>query len=1194
MDEEHKSSTLTSLATAPAAYFLNFKKVAVLFGLILVTWGFLSTILIPKEASPYIEFGIVNIATFYTGVSAVDIDSLVTSELEDKLKGIKGLNKYSSVSRNSLSNITLEMEPGQDMTRVMGDVRSKVDQAKPALPGEIDDDPVITEIDSSIEPILSIVLSGPYTQAQLTDFAEEMRTTLEDVPNVAEVNLSGNREREIAIRIRQERLEALGLSLSDVTNVIRSTHRDTPVGDFEINDLEYSIRFVGKLKDIEDVRKVVLADLSTKGFPSLVTVGDIATVEERDDENNSGLYRFAHVRESESSNTKNPLSFSRDFLQNVFDFHIGSLLLLVVLLILCINIFVPFLSFGGFALPRSIAVVLFSVIIVVAYFSYDAAPTVSDLGESPTSAVELVLSKKSGSDILKIDADIRVAAKKFADQQLPKALQINYINEAAVAMRDSYAEVLVSGIQSFLIVMVFLFLFVGVMEALVASIVIPITFLVTIGILSLLGKSLNFMTNFSMILSLGILVDTAIVIVVGSNQFIKQGFTPTEAPLKALKEFFGPLLAGTLTTLAVFIPLLSMPGILGQYLSFIPITVIIIMIVSLMISVILLPAYTAMLLPDPRKPQSPRRHFVRWRAFGSGVRRSLDRRIELLIAQYEKLLARLLARRARRLGVFGITLLLFFLSFAISIPFVLFPSGDGPSISVAIEMPEGTISAKTLAPTIVLEDMLIKEPEVRYVRTNVNGKSANILIELLPIAEREALGLRTSNELEQDLAPKLVPFSNRFGGSVRIRSAQNGPPSDSPVALRVVAKDRNAISDAERVTKQLTDLMKAIPNTLGVENNLEQIPGEFRFQVNRGRATALGINPDVVPGLVRTALQGTTAATISRNGRDVDIVVEFDQEDTRSLEDIRNMKIFAPDGRAILLGQVVTIDRQDALAAILRQDGDIAFTVSSLLGPDGNAGIITQAVLDKIEQGAIEVPENVAIVTAGENEENAALIQTLVVGLVIAIFLMFFILVIQFNAYAQPLLILFTLLFAQIGVAIGLYVTGTPRSLAYLLGVIALAGIAVNNAIIMIDQINLNRKALREQDETESVMSKAIVTAGGSRFIPVVLTTLTTSAGILPLVFQDVFWAGLSFTVMFGLITASIMTLFITPALYIQFEREKLITFVFLLFATILSIAIMLLVMFNPIGFVLLLIAAPFYLLYRFVCRRHDRKLATA
>ena len=210
-------------------------------------------------------------------------------------------------------------------------------------------------------------------------------------------------------------------------------------------------------------------------------------------------------------------------------------------------------------------------------------------------------------------------------------------------------------------------------------------------------------------------------------------------------------------------------------------------------------------------------------------------------------------------------------------------------------------------------------------------------------------------------------------------------------------------------------------------------------------------------------------------------------------------------------------------------------------------------------------PSGIEVVVAGENEENADLISELSRGLIIAILIMFLILVVQFNAFLQPLLVLFTILFAQIGVSLGLWLTDTPRSLAYILGVIALAGIVVNDSIIMIDRMNENRRA-RQKDpsneeeefvETPEQIKEDIIETGGSRFIPVILTTLTTSAGIIPLIFQDEFWAGLSYTVIFGLMVASFLTLIVTPATYYQIQREPGATFLFVPAAVCLSLALL-------------------------------------
>jgi HAE1 family hydrophobic/amphiphilic exporter-1 len=254
--------------------------------------------------------------------------------------------------------------------------------------------------------------------------------------------------------------------------------------------------------------------------------------------------------------------------------------------------------------------------------------------------------------------------------------------------------------------------------------------------------------------------------------------------------------------------------------------------------------------------------------------------------------------------------------------------------------------------------------------------------------------------------------------------------------------------------------------------------------------------------------------------------------------------------------------------------------------------------LQKIESGALSLPDGVEIVNAGENEENADLIMDLLRGFVLAILIMFLILVIQFNGFLQPVLILFTILFAQIGVTLGLFLTDTPRSLAYILGIIALAGIVVNNAIIMIDQMNRNRSKSSdishqspEKKETKRELASAIIEAGRSRFVPVILTTLTTSAGIIPLIFQDEFWAGLSYTVVFGLLVASVLTLVITPITYFQFETEKWKTSLFLL-AVILGSNGLLSFVFGSFipGIVLMAIGLLFFLLFFWALKRERRR----
>lgn len=1120
MTERHQKAVEKNART-PGGYLIRHPKVAFLIGLTLAIWGGLSTLSIPKESAPYIAFGIVNINTVFTGASAIDVDTLITQEIEEKIKNINGVSKYTSVSRNSVSSITLEFEPGQNMTKAVGDIRSKVDEAKPSLPAEINDDPQITEIDSSIEPFLSIILSGDVSPLFLTDTAEDLRDTIENVSDVAAVSINGGKQREIVVSVDQNQVDSLGITLSDITSSIRESHRDTPIGDLEIDGYDYAIRFEGKHKTVEDVRNIVLKDARSGDIPSIITLGDVAKVSERP-EDNDAIFRFARADEN------------------------GTLS--------------PFAN-----------------------------------------AVELSVSRKSRSDILAVDERTKAAVDSFVQSKLPKGITVAYTRQSAEIMRDDYRQVLVSGLQSVVIVMLFIFFFVGVMEGLVASIVIPTTFLVTIGVLGFLGKTLNFMTNFSMILSLGILVDTAIVIVEGAHRFIKMGFSRKEAAILTLSEYRAPLISGILTTVAVFIPLLSLSGILGQYLSFIPVTVIIVLLSSLFISLLLLPSYAAQLLPKSDNEKNPFVSAVnpsQKQIIFQYFRKKIDALIQGIIRRYAQLLKKILIRRFWRLTLFGGVLFLFFASFRVSIPFELFPQSDQPFLSVSVEMPQGATTSTTFRVAKEVETLVGDEPEVLFVETNVNGNTANISLELLENAIREKQGLRSSMEIENDIFAQTDDIAEKYGASIRAQSAQNGPPSEFPVGFRVVARDKSLIQEAQRVAIEATEILKTIPGTMGVKNDIEQIPGEFRFTVDRRKAIALGISPSSVAETVRTALQGSTAAVINRDGRDIDIVVELGEADIKTVSDIEQLMLYSSRGGSIPISEVVQRQRQDALSTLRRNEGDIAFTVSSLLGEGGNAGIITNAFLEKINQGTLSVPDGVEIVNAGENEENADLIMDLLRGFVMAILIMFLILVIQFNAFLQPVLILLTILFAQIGVTIGLYITGTPRSLAYILGIIALAGIVVNNAIIMIDQMNRNRKKspensseLKEEKESKRELASAIVEAGKSRFVPVILTTLTTSAGIIPLIFQDEFWAGLSYTVVFGLLIASALTLFVTPITYFQFEREKWKTFLFLIAVIFMSNGFLQFVFgsFFP-GIVLLVFGLLLFVWFLWLLKRERRK----
>lgn len=1038
-----------------SSYFIKNFKVAYVFGILILLWGALSALSIPKEAAPNIPFGIVSVNTVYSGASAADIDKLITQEIESKLKSISGVKSINSSSQIGISSIIVEFEPDHNMIVGVSDIRNKIDETKGSLPNEIEQDPIIREISTEAQPFLSILIHGEEDSITLRDFGDKMKREMEAISGVSEVTLHGGAEREIVVDIHPGLLHSYGFSVSDVQSTISSSNQNIPLGDYESNNLEYTLRFESKYESVEEIKNLQVRNLSNQGESSLIQISDIAKV----------------YLAPEDTGSIQRLSLADE--------------------------------------------------------------------EKPHNFTEIRVLKSDKTNIFNVTNKVKQKAQEFADKNFPDGIDIRFARDSAEITQKSFDTVFKSGSSSVLIVLLLILIFVGFKEGVIASIVIPLTFLVTIGITQLLGKTMNFMTNFSMVLALGILVDTAIVVVEGCHDYIRRGKTPYEASILALHEYKGPLISGTLTTLAVFIPLFTLPGVLGKYLSFIPITVSIVLVTALVISLLLVTSYAARFL----KPKTEQRKEGFFSNLAHKSRSKFNAGQSRIIKAYARFVNGMMQKRFLRIGMIYLIFILFSASWLIPLKFDLFPQGDAPFMNVVVENAIGTNKEKTAEDSLAVEEIIMAQPEVRLIRNNITGRTASLYTELTPENDRAQLGQRTSEQLVFDLQDEFAKFKN---SRVEVRSAAQGPPSESPVAFRIVAKDSNNLEDAERVAKDFTEVLKEIANTSSVKNDIENTPGEVKYTINRDQALALGLNPQTVPFQIRTAIEGSKAATITKDGRDIDVTVKYQDGYTDDLSKIAEIMLSNNQGELIPISEFVNYEIVSGLSNIKRVDTDIAFTVSSGLGENGNAAEITKEFTDKTAD--YELPEGVTLRVAGENEENAELFQALGSAFVIALMIMFMILVIQFKSYLHPILILSTIIFAMIGVNAGLWLTDTARSLPFILGTIALAGIVVNDAIILVDQIN---KKIREND-----MIEAIVKAGKTRFTPIVLTTLTTTAGIAPLIFVDNFWAGLSYTVIFGLMVASFLTLFVTPAMYYQLEREKAVTFLPILIIILLPMAI--------------------------------------
>jgi multidrug efflux pump subunit AcrB len=1077
---KHKEEKLKAGYNSFFSFFIRNYRLAFLIVFGLIIWGVSGLLQVPKESSPKIDYGIVVISTFYDGASAVDMDSLVTQEIENKIKDISGLSKIKATSKNSLSSIVLEFEPDINMIKVMGDIRSKVDEAKIKLPQEAED-PNIQEISSANEsPFFNIHLSGHLHPVLLRDYAEKLKSYLEKDSNIASIDIEGGKEREIFVDLDPLKLAQYKISPLEINQAIKNTNKDFPIGDFKVGKLNYSLRFEGKHKQAEDIKNIVLRAEKN----SVIKIKDIAKVYELEEETNR-TERFIDFKTKETFNT-----------------------------------------------------------------------------------VKLLVSRTTGKDIFTADPVIKTKTFAYAEKNFSPHLKINFTQEEFRHVKKSYNEVLSSGTFSIFIVFIILLFFLGTKEAFLASLVIPLSFLSTIAITQMRGDSLNFMVNFSMILSLGILVDTAIVIVEGIYDNLNLGYSSKESAILAIEEFKTPLISGMLTTLAVFLPLFYLPNILGKYLSFIPKSVSMTLSSSLLISLFLIPAIASVYLKEKKRKINKFKlleYLNKYHSFHNEIF------LPKIKTWYKNTIKKFIYQEKNRLlAIYGVVIV-FLLTLILPVKFILFPSDDIFFFFVNVRLPEGVEKEETLEKIKPIEKILLKYPEIENLETSVLNNEATITVNLLDKEERDEKGLRDSINLAEVVRQDLDIFKNF---ELSVKELKGGPPSGSPIGFRVIADDYSYLKIAKKVSEDLQIILNNIEGTSDVKDDLTNIPGEMTYIIDREEALRLGVDPSLIALNVRTAVSGIEASQITREGREIKITLRYLEDYLKNFNDIDKIQILNNKGQFINLKQVVKKDLNNALSEIKRYNQKIAFKVSSDITKTGNALEITKKTKEELKN--YQMPEGISVEDAGENAENKDLFMALAFGAFMAVFLIFTILVVQFNSFSYPFIIIFTILMSLIGVNIGLFITGTPRSLAFIIGVISLGGIVVNDAIILVDKINNMRKYKKENKDLGDIIAQA----GASRLQPIILTTLTTTAGVLPLIWVNNFWAGLANTIIFGLCVASSLTLFVTPLMYYQFNQDIFIVikrlFLFLTVIVLLSL------IFYNILFIFLLLVYIFYLYKKF------------
>ena len=1069
--------------------------------LILITiTGLTSYQVIPKESFPEIEIPVIAVNTIYPGVSPADIETLVTRPIEEELSTISDIKELSSTSVEGYSNVIAEFETTVDIEEALQQMREKVDLARPELPEDAEE-PGIVEFSFAEFPIMQVNLAGDFDLVYLKELAEDLQDELESVPEILRVDVRGGLEREVKVDVHLSRLQFYNLALQDVIDAIAAENVNIPGGSIDVGDQRFLVRVDGEFDDPELIEDLVI----TADDAGPIYVRDLADVE----------------------------------------------------------------------------------------FGFSDRETYARLDGSPVVTLDIV--KRSGENIIQTADQVRAVIEEMRPL-FPATMTVKITGDQSrdiFSMVSSLENNIISGL--ILIVSVLLF-FLGLRTSLFVAISIPSSMLLSFGVLRLLGVSMNMVVLFSLILALGMLVDNAIVVVENIYRYVERGWDRRLAAKKATGEVAGPVIAATLTTLAAFAPLLFWPGISGEFMSYLPTTLIVTLSSSLFVALVIIPTLCSMFILREGETPPPLTHAARftlivgslvfilifalvnpltavlllvtagalWGLYKFVLKRAATAFqhwwLERAIHFYETQLVRALDHPVRVLaasaGLLLVTVILFG-RFNAGVEF--FPESIPPrQIVVAVDAPIGTRADFT--------DRLVQRIEAKLpdyegvaldgesVVATVGGgggggeggpsgpESGQVAISFVEFQNQQIDGFATLAALQETVADDLA------GAEISVDKSEEGPATGPPVNIELVGSDPNLLSD---LTDEMLVTLQADPvyaKLVRLDSNLDDARPELGVQVDREKAALYGLSTRRVGQAIRGAIQGIEAAKYRTGNDEYDIIVRLAEEDRDELSTLAELTVLS-EGDPIPLLSVASWEVGEGAGSIQRLDMDRSVTVSS----EVRAGFNSNAVLGEVQLAladfAESLPPGYQIRYTGENEEQAEAQAFLTTAFGMALFLIGFILISQFNSLVKPIIILTSVLMSTVGVLLGLMVFRMPFGIIMTgVGIISLAGIVVNNAIVLIDYIDI----LRTRDGVDR--RDALVLGGMTRFRPVVLTAVTTALGLVPLAIglnfdffglygslaPDLYWGGdqaawwgpMAIAVIAGIIFATFLTLIVVPVMY--------------------------------------------------------------
>jgi multidrug efflux pump subunit AcrB len=753
---------------------------------------------------------------------------------------------------------------------------------------------------------------------------------------------------------------------------------------------------------------------------------------------------------------------------------------------------------------------------------------VSIAGEPSLPSLTVSVFKRSGGDITAITGRVEERIEELqAEGELLDSVEVASIYNSGALVRHDLFHLTRTGLETIILVMLVLFLAVGWRAALVAGVSIPISFLIAFIGLEASGNTLNFISLFSLILAVGILVDTGVVIVEGMYTQITRGLTARDAAFAALHAYHRPLTAGILATVAAFVPLFFISGITGEFIKTIPFTIVFVLLASLFVALSFVPIIG---IPSMR-------------AHADAVQTTWqDRWMSRFQNWYRQFLRGILENRRKGRLIFWGLIAAFFLALTFPViglvQVIFFPPDDLDFVIVEIETPPGTTIDQADLELRKVEEILYNTPNIASFSSTAGAPSqftgdfsgggatgsrfANIFINLNE--DREV----TSGEFSADLRERLSVIHT---SEVRVAELSSGPPVGTPIVIEFTGDDLQAL---ESTALAASTILETIPGAENVTTSAQDDATQFTLSIDKERAAALGLTPMMVAQALQGAVAGTEATSIKTPDGDIEIIVAGNlnpgyrdphRTNEAPIDALSRIDIQTAQG-PIALGSVLSPSIERARQRITHEDGERTVSVGSDVAEGGN---VRNIVAQFTERAAteLELPEGVSMSTGGENEEIDQSFREMFFALIGGVLLMLAVLMFEFNSLRHSLYVLAIVPLTLIGIMVGLALTGNALSFPSLLGFIALSGIIVNHTILLIDVINHLRK-----DRPDAPVRDLIIEGSVLRLRPITLTNVTTAVGMIPLALAGGLWAPLAIAIMFGLLFAAVITLIFVPIAY--------------------------------------------------------------